>query len=294
MTGDDWEHYFRTGVIHVLAISGQHLVVLAGFLWLASWALGFRRRHSAPAIALFLIAYALLTGGRPPVMRAAWVVAVFCGGILLRRPVAQANTFALGWIGVLLCNPTDAFNAGCQLSFLAVAVLVWGVARWADERGDPLQRVIEASRPWYGVAATWSWRWLLAGYTINATVWLVVSPLVAAHFHMFSPVALLIGPPMCVLTSLALLTGFGFLLFAGWCWPVAWLFGWATQGSLLGCELLVSHSLKIPGRIFSSPMCRPGGYGSSTFPCLSVFLRISRGASAGGCSASVAVGSRSA
>src|SRR5262249_14827856 len=115
MTGDDWEQYLRTGVIHVLAISGQHLVVLAGFLWLASRVLLIRRKHAAPIIAALLIGYALLTGGRPPVMRAAWMVGVYCGGIMMQRPVAHANTFALGWIGVAIMNPTDIFNAGCQL-----------------------------------------------------------------------------------------------------------------------------------------------------------------------------------
>ena len=105
MSGEDWEQYLRTGVIHVLAISGQHLVILAGFLWLIARAGGFRRRHAAPMIALLLIGYALLTGGRPPVMRAAWVMAAFAGGILLQRPVAHANTFALAWIGVIAVNP---------------------------------------------------------------------------------------------------------------------------------------------------------------------------------------------
>jgi len=59
---------------------------------------GFRRRHAALVIALLLIGYALLTGGRPPVMRSAWVVAAYAGGILMQRPVCHANTFALGWI----------------------------------------------------------------------------------------------------------------------------------------------------------------------------------------------------
>ena len=250
MTGDDWEQYQRSGVIHVLAISGQHLVVLAGFLWLLARVVGFRRRHSALVIAVVLIGYALLTGGRPPVMRAAWVIAVYCGGILLQRPVAHANTFALGWIGVAVMNPTDLFNAGCQLSFLAVAVLVWGVGRWNEESADPLQRVVDEARPWHMAIAMWLLRWLLAAYAINAAVWLAVAPLVAAHFHNVSPIALLLGPPMVVLTSIALLTGFAFLLFAGWCYPLAWVFAVITQGSLYGCELLVSLGLQIPGAYF--------------------------------------------
>ena len=149
MTGEDWEKYLQTGVIHVLAISGQHLVVLAGFLWLLARSGGFRRRYAAPWIAVFLIVYALLTGGRPPVMRSAWVVAAYAGGILMLRPVSHANTFALAWIGVILVNPTDIFGAGCQLSFLAVAVLVWGVRRWSEERPmHPLERAIDRARSW--------------------------------------------------------------------------------------------------------------------------------------------------
>jgi competence protein ComEC len=250
MTGEAWEQYMRTGVIHVLAISGQHLVVLAGFLWLLTRILGVRRRRAALVIAVLLIGYALLTGGRPPVMRAAWVVAAFAGGILLQRPVSHANTFALGWIGVIVLNPTDIFSAGCQLSFLAVAVLVWGVGRWNEEPADALERIIDEARPWYSRVARWVGRWVLMSYLINAAVWLAVSPLVAAHYHMVSPIALLLGPPMVVLTSIALLSGLGFFLFAGWLAPFAWPFAWITQGSLLGCEMLVSLGQKIPGAYF--------------------------------------------
>ncbi len=267
MSGEDWEQYLRTGVIHVLAISGQHLVILAGFLWLVARAGGFRRRHAAPMIALLLIGYALLTGGRPPVMRAAWVIAAFAGGILLQRPVAYANTFALAWIGVIAVNPCDIFNAGCQLSFLAVAVLVWGVGQWADAQpSDPLERAIDKARSWHARSGIQSWRTMRAFYAINAAVWLMVTPLVAYHFHVVSPVALLLGPPMVLLTSVALLAGFGFLFFAAWAWPIAWLFGLVTQTSLTGCEILVTYSQRLPGAYFSSPMCRPGGCGFSISP----------------------------
>jgi competence protein ComEC len=183
-------------------------------------------------------------------MRAAWVVAAFAGGILLQRPVAHANTFALGWIGVIAVNPCDIFNAGCQLSFLAVAVLVWGVGRWGEEPGDPLQARIDAARSWPAAVGIWILRWLGLAYAVNAAVWLAVSPLVAYHYHLVSPVALLLGPPLVLLTSIALLAGFGFLFFAGWLWPIAWLFGLATQWSLAGCELLVSQGQRLPGAYF--------------------------------------------
>lgn len=121
----EWDRYIRTGVVHVLAISGQHLVVLAVFAWLVLRVVGVRRRNGAWAVALLLIGYAILTGGRPSAVRAAVMVAVLCGGLVLRRPVRKANAFALAWLVVLGLNPTDPFTAGCQLSFLSVFVKEW-------------------------------------------------------------------------------------------------------------------------------------------------------------------------
>jgi len=102
-----------------------------------------------------------------------------------------------------------------------------------------------------------------AFYAINAVVWLAVSPLVAAHYHTVSPIALLIGPPMTVLTSLALLTGFAFLLFS-WCFPLAWLFAALTQASLYGCEVLVIFGQQLPGAYFFVTDVPTGGCGFST------------------------------
>ena len=119
---EEWDAFVRTGVIHVLAISGQHLVILGWFLWVLLRVCGVRTRHAAWAVALFLLTYALMTGARPSAVRAAVMVCAVCGGIVLRRPVILANTFAFAWLVVIAANPADPFTAGCQLSFLCVFV----------------------------------------------------------------------------------------------------------------------------------------------------------------------------
>src|SRR5262249_42273147 len=114
---DGWDSFVRTGVIHVLAISGQPLVVLAGFVWLVLRLCGVRRRHGAWVVMIVMVGYTLLTGAKPSAVRAAVMVCVLCGGLVLRRPVIPANAFALAWVIVVAINPTDPFTAGCQLSF---------------------------------------------------------------------------------------------------------------------------------------------------------------------------------
>src|SRR5947208_42137 len=130
---------------------------------------GIRQRYAAAVVAALLIGYALLTGGRPRALRAAVMVGAACAGLMLRRRTLPANAFALAWLIVALANPADIFTAGCQLSFLAVAVLRWGtrpfvqefpevpttwtacrvfwLQRFLNPNLDPLEQLIEESRP---------------------------------------------------------------------------------------------------------------------------------------------------
>jgi competence protein ComEC len=253
MTQDDWQKYIHTGVIHVLAISGQHLVVLAGFLAIATRLIGLKLRSSALFIALFLLGYSLLVGGRPPVMRSAVAVCCGCGALMVRRPLMRANTFALAWLAVGVLNPTDLFNFGCLLSFLAVAVLIWGTHGWWSSAPDPKQGLIEASRPLWLQVLRWIGRQVLLSYAITVAIWVVVAPLVAARQHVIAPVGLVIGPPTVLLTSIALLAGFSLLLLAPLCPPLAHVAAWVTSTSLSGCDGLVTWSLAWPGAFWYVP-----------------------------------------
>src|SRR5205823_3225542 len=71
MDREEWDSFVRTGVVHVLAISGQHLVVLAAFVWLVLRTVGTRRRHGAWIVMAVMIGYTLLTGAKPSAVRAA-------------------------------------------------------------------------------------------------------------------------------------------------------------------------------------------------------------------------------
>ena len=100
------------GAIHVLAISGQHLVILGAFLWFVLRVVGVRRRSAAIIVATVLLTYALMTGGRPSAVRAAVMACAFCVGILLRTRPLPADTFALALLVVLAANPPDRVTAG--------------------------------------------------------------------------------------------------------------------------------------------------------------------------------------
>lgn len=241
MSRSEWDKFLQSGVVHALAISGQHLVVLALFL-------GFLRKlffmplvPATVGIVMILFAYALLTGGRPPAVRAAWMVLVGCLAILGRRCPTPLNTLAFAWLGVLAANPADIFQTGCQLSFLAVALL-HGMTRPPAEDGDPFA---EASLVPPRVRRFF--RWLGWIYLESALIWLGVTPLVAMKFHLVSPIALVIGPPVVLATTLALLSGFLLLVTAPFLGPLSALFAWLTDASLWACVGIIDAGLAVPG-----------------------------------------------
>ena len=247
MTTEEWDVYVRTGIVHVLAISGQHLVILGAALWFVLRAMRVSRRRSAVVVALVLIGYALLTGGRPSAMRAAIMAGAVCGAVLVRTRALPANTFALAWLLVLAFDPTDLFTAGFQLSFLCAAVLVWGIPLWVPPRQPtPLEELIDESRSGFERAVRRGLRWLGRLYLITAVLSLATAPLIMYWQNLVSPGGLLIGPPAIVLTTVALIAGFLLILVAP-LGPLAVPFAFVADLSLLLCDRMVRVAERLPG-----------------------------------------------
>jgi competence protein ComEC len=255
----EWDKFLKSGVVHALAISGQHLVVLAWFLGNLRRGLFLRLTPATIGIAAIIFGYALLTGGRPATMRAAWMVVVLGLATLVRRPVSFANSLTIGWLGVILVNPSDIAQTGCQLSFMAVAVLVWVVPRLMNRpaNADPLGDLAKNSdqrwwrSPWQILRGRSPKDVLWGSYLVNAIVWLGVTPLVAQRYHVVSPIALFIGPLVLLATSIALASGLLLLLTSPLLGPLSAPFAWVTDGSLYVCETIIDWALLPPGASFA-------------------------------------------
>ncbi|AWM39805.1 Competence protein [Gemmata obscuriglobus] len=176
------------------------------------------------------------------------MVCAICGGIVLRRRVILANVLAFAWLVVIALNPTDPFTAGCQLSFLCVFVLLFGAARWLKPRDlTPIEQLIDETRGPTEKAARaalrWAWNLFAVGFILTA----VNVPLVLAWQNVASPVAVLIGPPLVVLTGVALIAGFVLLVLSPLAVWAAWPFARVTEACLAGCEWIVHLADRVPG-----------------------------------------------
>jgi competence protein ComEC len=221
---DDFAH---TGTAHLLAISGLHLAILAGIVYSIGIRLFGKRRYSYVWLALGIIwLYALITGLHVPVVRGAIMASVFLTAELLGRQRTAITSLAFAAAIMVGINPQVLWDASFQLSFLAIAGLIFlapflmGLGRRAVKAvigeegiGISLTSIVNDS----------------FGVTLAATI--AVWPVVAHYFGIVSfvaPLATFLALPalagIIILGALAGLVGLVFLPIAqaiGW---IAWLF----------------------------------------------------------------------
>jgi competence protein ComEC len=181
-------------------------------------------------------------------------VSVVCLAIVMRRPVNAANAFALGWLVVVIIQPTDPFTAGFQLSFLSVFVLVWCASVWLAPRPlTPVEQLLAESRTFLESVLRGLLRVVWLAFAISIILGVVNAPLILAWQNIVSPIGLLLGPPLILLTSIALIAGFLLLIVSPLGAWLAWPFAKVTSLSLSGCELLVRGAEHVPGAWLYAP-----------------------------------------
>ncbi len=131
----DWARLRAAGLTHLIAISGFHVGLVAGFCALCAAALWWLWPHpgrwlprpfAAGAGALLgAFGYALLTGMAVPTLRTAVMIAALVAARWLRRRLRLVDTLALGCCVLLLLDPLAVLGAGFWLSFAGVAWLLW-------------------------------------------------------------------------------------------------------------------------------------------------------------------------
>ncbi|MBC8022402.1 MAG: DNA internalization-related competence protein ComEC/Rec2 [Burkholderiales bacterium] len=145
IASDDWEVFWRTGVGHLMSISGLHITMLAA----AAFAVAFFAWVRVPPLALYIparkaavvagvlaaLAYALMTGYAVPAQRTLLMLATLAACVLADRHGAPSRVLALAALIVVLADPWAVLSAGFWLSFGAVASIFYVMSLRAGRRG---------------------------------------------------------------------------------------------------------------------------------------------------------------
>ena len=219
------ERFLLSGTMHLLAISGLHVGILAGGWLFVMHCSGWSPKASSLLTIVFVSTYCLLVGARPPVLRATILVVVCCLAKISGRQPVSTNSLCLAGLTVVILNPTALFQPGPQLSFVAVATLIMVGERFTQfsHAIDPLDLFLLRKRTRYQ-----KWRDKLVNGCRTSLVgslgiWITTLPLVAENFHVIAPIGVLANiilmvPIILLLNACFLLIMLGSL---GCGWPLA-------------------------------------------------------------------------
>ena len=224
------DRFARSGLAHVLSVSGLHLAVVALGAWRVMLALLARveplasrvdvRRVAAAAALPVTLLYAVGTGASVPVIRSAVATGLIFGSVLVGRRPDAAHALAVAALAILAFDPGSLVDISFQLSFVSVAGLLL------------LAAPLRAALPIEPDRSRWPGRALeatLQGCCASAAATLATTPLLALHFRRLSTLAIpanVVGLPFA--SALTVLAALAFLVSAA-APPLAPAFLWLCR-----------------------------------------------------------------
>jgi competence protein ComEC len=187
----------KTGTIHVLAISGLHVGLIALTLNIFLKRLKTTKPGKWSALLVYaavLVCYSNITGNSPPVKRAVLMAILFEVGAILERKSYSLNTLAAAAVLMLAWNPRELFSPSFHLTNSAVAAIILIYprlsGRYVPERETLLSKILK-------------YFWDAGAMTVAAS--LGTAPFIAYYFGSVPLLGLLANLVVTDMVSLALM-----------------------------------------------------------------------------------------
>lgn len=127
MDPDDQRVHQTLGISHLFAISGLHVGIASGLLYVILVRLHIRKETAFLILLIALPLYAVIAGGAPSVWRAVSMVSVVLAGKLLGFKVPIASIMLTSMVLFLLWNPYALYKIGFQLSYGATFGIIYSL-----------------------------------------------------------------------------------------------------------------------------------------------------------------------
>jgi len=229
--------YAETGSMHALAVSGTHIGLLYVGLMLIVGRLRLRGRMGRllemGLIMSAIWAFTFLTGATASVLRASVMFSVYMIGKAFWRSTAAWNVLPASAFFLLLYNPYLLFNVGFQLSYAAVAGMVFFYPR-LYKMFPPMSRYLDEP---------------LQVLLVGVSAQLGTLPLSLCYFHQF-PVYFWLAGWVVVLVGAVFLWGGAMLVLLDACsQTLAEWTGWLLYQLLYWMNKIIFYIQKLPGSV---------------------------------------------
>ena len=201
----------NSGTFHVLAVSGLHVGLIAMFCYFGFSLFRLPQKMLCLLTITAVLIYACLIGFRPSVFRASLMAILFLFATLIDRDADLFNLLAFAALVLLLLNPEQLWDVGFQLSFVAVASIVYFVPKmegplrrlWEDEDNSSSQDSTSILTRFRNATV----KWLVLSYLVTLAAQIGTTPWIAYHFFRTYPLGILAGPFAVGLVSLIVAVG---------------------------------------------------------------------------------------
>jgi len=194
-TEEDIEEPFQqTGTLHLFAVAGLHVGIMARLLWIVATVIRLPRSVGTLLIVPGLLFYAAVTGLHTASVRAAVMSGVLLTGFLVERRAFALNNLAAAATLILCWDTNELFSVGFQLSFSVVAaILLLSEPSFRFLRGrldaDPfLPRKLFSLRRRLVNHFT---IWLARASSVSFAAWVGSLPLMVWYYYLVTPISLL-------------------------------------------------------------------------------------------------------
>src|SRR6266536_1413611 len=193
-TPEDIEEPFQqTGTLHLFAVAGLHVGIVATLLWMLAMVARLSRKWAAALVIPSLFFYAAITGLHVSSVRAAVMASILLGGFFFDRKVFVLNSLAAAAFFLLCWNTNELFSTGFQLSFAVVGAIILfadplfgSLQRWGAP--DPFLPRSLLRGPKRLVHA--GFEWLFRGASVSLAAWIGSLPFILWYFHIVTPISL--------------------------------------------------------------------------------------------------------
>lgn len=199
---DLYQTFVRTGSVHIFAISGLHVGIIALFIIILIKSIGVPLNKWSLFLLPLLLLYVYATGMKSSALRAWTMAAVYFLAPLFRRKPDVPNAISVAAILILWINPTEILSAGFIYSFVIVSFLVMVFSTY------PQSKIAGNTTGWKRSIRTY----LLTLIICSITAFLSALPLTALFFGRISPIALIVNLLVIPLTFFIVLSGWLALL----------------------------------------------------------------------------------
>jgi competence protein ComEC len=250
LTQEVAEPFMQSGTMHVFAISGLHIALIAGIIVSLLRVLRLPRGASGLVVIPLIWFYTAATSWQASAIRSTVMMTIVIAGWALRRPSHLINSLAAAAFVILVWQPTQLFQASFQLSFfvvLGIALLTPPLERVRSWLLQPDPLLPAELRPRWKRWLDTPVRVVTTSLGTSAAAWLGSMPLIAYYFYMITPVSLVANLLIVPLSSLALMSSLGSLVCGSWCSTLTVLFNHSSWAFMLWMVRLSEWFARWPG-----------------------------------------------